>query len=136
MHGKPGPWPSEPSPPIPTTHNGNNKPEAEEEDLTSHQFVQNTVGGLQPTPNQESPNNHSYAWGTVTGDKRDEKVNRLNQACKLTHTLPTGHPLRDIEEERKLPSKAAKSANREVIKIMIEGGELKSMRSKKCTTNV
>ena len=36
LHGKPGLWPAEPSLPIPTTHDGNNKSEAKEEDLTSH----------------------------------------------------------------------------------------------------
>ena len=51
--------PSKPSLPIPTTHDDNNKPEAKEEDLTSHQnqFTQTTVEGHQTTSNQESPDN-------------------------------------------------------------------------------
>ena len=59
MHGKPGLWPTEPSLPIPTTHDGNNKSEAKEEDLTSHrnQSTKTTGGEHQPTPNQESPDN-------------------------------------------------------------------------------
>ena len=50
---------TEPSRPIPTTHDDNNKSEAKEEDLTSHQnqFTQTTVEGHQTTSNQESPDN-------------------------------------------------------------------------------
>ena len=50
---------TEPSLPIPTTHDDNNKSEAKEEDLTSHQnqFTQTTVEGHQTTSNQESPDN-------------------------------------------------------------------------------
>ena len=49
--------PLEPSLPSPTTHDGNNKSKAKEEDLTSHknQFTQTTVEEHQPTSNQENP---------------------------------------------------------------------------------
>ena len=57
LHGKTGLVPLEPSLPSPTTHDGNNKSEAKEEDLTSHknQFTQTTVEEHQPTSNQENP---------------------------------------------------------------------------------
>ena len=50
---------TEPSLPIPTTHDDNNKSETKEGDLTSHQnqFTQTTVEGHQTTSNQGSPDN-------------------------------------------------------------------------------
>ena len=60
---KSGSWSLGSSPPIP---NGNNKHEAEKEDLTSHQSIQNIVGGHQPTLNLEIPVNQQNPANSTT----------------------------------------------------------------------